>query len=110
MIGVVLPANASPACITRSAGKTTQASPLVWAAAEIVQVDLVLARAERQLVLEGLLRQELGLVALEGVHLLHVRLGVLLRDEFDRRAEELVAAGVIAVRVRVDDRGDRLVR
>src|SRR3954463_10927702 len=31
MIGVVLPANASPECITRSVRKTTQASPLVWA-------------------------------------------------------------------------------
>ena len=57
----------------------------------------------RQLVRVGLLRQELRAVALEGVHLLHVRLGVLVRDDLDVGAEEPVVAGVIAVRVGVDD-------
>ena len=47
---------------------------------------------------------------LKRVHLLHVRLGVLLGDDFDRGREELVTAGVIAVRMGVDDRGHRLVR
>ncbi len=43
-----------------------------------------------------------------GLHRLHVRRGVLLHDDVDRRRELDVAAHVIAVRVRVDDGRDRL--
>jgi hypothetical protein len=78
-------------------------------AAEIVEVDLVFTLTERQLVLERAPGQKLGLVALEGVHLLHVGLRIFLHHRFDLRTKELVAAGVVAVRVGVDDRGHRLV-
>ena len=84
-------------------------SPFVWPRAEVEQIDAILAAAERHLVLVGFLRQELRVVALEGVHLLHVRLRVLVRDDLDRGREHVVAAGVVAVRVRVDDRRHRLV-
>ena len=43
-------------------------------------------------------------------HLRHVRLGVRLRHDYDSGREFHVAAHVIAVRVRVDDRGDGLAR
>ena len=52
----------------------------------------------------------LAVVLLEDVHLLHVGLRVLLHDDVDRRRELHVAADVIAVRVRVDDRRHRLRR
>ena len=45
----------------------------------------------------------------EGRHLLHVGLGVLVRHDFDGGREEHVAAGVITVRMRVDDVRHRLV-
>ena len=48
-------------------------------------------------------------LALKVLHLDHVRLGVLVGDDLDRSGEELVAAGVIAVRVGIDDHRDRLV-
>ena len=78
------------------------------AGAEVIEIDPLLAAAERQLVLVRLLGQELRVVAFEGVHLLHVGLRVLLRDDLDRRAEEAVVAGVIPVRVGVDDPRHRL--
>ena len=71
------------------------------AAAEVVQVDLIRALAERHLVLERPLRQPLPLFSLKmfvrraGLiampvrrdHLLHVRLRVLLDDDVDGRRE-----------------------
>ena len=66
-----------------SAVNTTKVSPLVWPAAEVVEVDLILAGAERQLVLVGPLRQELRLRALELVHPGHVGFRVLLDDALD---------------------------
>src|SRR5262245_22761984 len=44
------------------------------------------------------------LVSLELIHFGHERFGVLLHDAVDGGAEELVAAGVIAVRMRIDNR------
>ena len=79
------------------------------AGAEVVQVDAVGPGEQRQAILVGPVGQELRLLALELLHLEHVRLGVLVRDHLDRRREELVAASVIAMGVRVDDRGDGLV-
>ncbi len=64
---------------------------------------------QRQSIGVGPVGQELGLLALELLHLEHVRFGVLVRDHLDRRREELVAASVIAMRVRIDDRGDGFV-
>ena len=78
--------------------------------AEVVELDAVLAAAERQLVLVGLLRQELRLLALERIHLRHECLGVLMGDDVHAGREAFVAARVIAVRVRVDQGSDRLVR
>ena len=40
---------------------------------------------------------------LEGVQLLHVRLCILLSHDFDCGREELIAPGVVAMGVRVDD-------
>src|SRR5207247_10469881 len=41
--------------------------------------------------------------ALASIQPVHLQPGVLLPDDFDRRRKELVAADVVAVRVRVDD-------
>jgi hypothetical protein len=47
--------------------------------------------------------------AQDRTHLLHQLRGVFVRDDFDRGGEVHVAADVVVVRVRVDDRHDRLV-
>ena len=99
----------------RRAGNTTHASPLVWPRPEVVQIDLVGAVADRHLVLERSLRHPTAVLCRrwlleDRVHLLHVGLGVLLRDDVDRRRELDVAADVVAVRVGVDQRRDRLGR
>ena len=78
-------------------------------AAEVKEIQAVLAGADRHLVGEGPLRQKFRIVALEGVHLRHVRLGVLLRDDVDRGREHRVAARVVAMGMRIDDHRDRLV-
>jgi len=78
-------------------------------AAKVIEIDLILPAADLHGVLERPLRQETGACALEDVHVLHVRLRVLLRDDVDGRAEELVAAGVVRMRVRVDDERNWLV-
>jgi hypothetical protein len=76
---------------------------------EVVQVHLVGAFADRHSVLERALRHSAAVVLLEDVHLLHVRLGVLLRDDFDAGRELDVAAHMVAVRMRVDQRRHRFV-
>src|SRR5437899_642137 len=78
------------------------------ATAEVVQIDAIFAAADRHLVLESLLWQESGFVALEGVHLFHVGLGVLVGHKLDGAAERFVTAGVVPVRVSIDDRRYRL--
>ena len=90
-------------------------------AAEVIEIDLVGAFADLEAVLVGLRRHAASVVLLEDVgrravlrdtggsaHLHHVGLGVLLHDDLDRRRELDVAADVIAVGVRVDDRRDWL--
>ena len=79
-------------------------------AAEVVEIDRLGSGEQRHLVLEGLVGQPVLLRRiLERRHLHHVGVRVLLRDDFDARGEELVAADVIAVGVGVDDVRDRLV-
>ena len=90
-------------------GKDDEGVAIRVARAEVVQVDLVLPGPERRRVRERALRQELRLVAGELIHPNHVGLRVLVNDRVDRRAEELIAAHMVAVRVRVDDGRDRLV-
>ena len=84
---------------------------------------LVVAAAERHLVLEGPLRHAAPAVLLEdvrgrsgrrrdagrGTHRFHVLGGVLVGHDLDGRGELDVAADVVAMRVRVDDHRHRLV-
>ena len=77
--------------------------------AEVIEINAIVAAADRQLVLEGPLRQERRVRALERRHLRHVGFGVFLSDDVDAPRKSFVAADVIAVRVRVDDCRDRLV-
>ena len=79
------------------------------AAAEVVQLDAIRAAADRQLVRIRPLRQKPGVVSLERVHLRHVRFGVLVGDDVDRRREHRVAAGVVTMRMGVDDHRHRLI-
>ena len=90
-------------------------------AAEVVEVDLVGAAAERQLVGEGAARHAAAAVLLEDVRLraalqgvdrvglLHVALGVGVGHHFDRRRELHLAVGVVVVGVGVDHHRHRLV-
>src|SRR6516165_1535753 len=75
---------------------------------KVIKLDALLAGTDRHLVFEGATRKEPGFVAGELLHLLHVRLSVLLSDEFHIAAEEIVAAGMIVMRMRVDDHRHRL--
>ena len=77
-------------------------------ASEVIQHDLIGARPDRQRVLVDPRRQELRLVTGEVGHLLHVRLRVLMSDKHDVVREELVAAGMVRVRMRVDHHRDGL--
>src|SRR5262249_48103134 len=77
---------------------------------EVVQVDAIFAGAERHLVLEHQLGQEVDLFAPERIQLVHGQPRVLVCDDFHCRTEGLVAADMVAVRMRVDDGRDRLVR
>ena len=70
---------------------------------EVIEVYFILAFAQGELVLVRALWQEPGLVPFELVHLRHVCLCIFLNDAVDRRAKEPIAAGVISMRVRVDD-------
>jgi len=94
----------------RSAGKNDPGIAVGVAGPEVVEIDLVGAFADRHLVLERPLGHPDAVVFLEDRHLLHVGLRVFLRDEVDRRRELHVAAHMVAVRVRVDQRRDRLRR
>src|SRR5204863_976580 len=49
-------------------------------------------------------------VAFKLIHLGHVRFCIFVHHTVDSRSKELVAAGVVAMRVCVDDRGHRLIR
>ena len=78
---------------------------------------MILAAEKRQPVFERSLGQELRVVALErravGDRLAlvagHVRPRALVRDELDRGGKLRIAAGMVEVRVRIDDHGHRLV-
>ena len=74
---------------------------------EVVQVDALPSVEQRHLVPNGLVGQELGIAPREGVHLLHGRPGVFVRDDIDHTRERDIAAGVVDVRVCVDNRRDR---
>src|SRR5206468_7252375 len=80
------------------------------ASTKVVQVDLIFSFADREFVFVSSLRQEFGFVALELIHLGHVRFRTLVHDAVDGRSKELITACVIAMRMRVDDRGHRLIR
>jgi hypothetical protein len=86
----------SPAAMTRAIGKTTSASPPVWGAPDIVEIDLVGSAAERQPVGERPRRHPTATADLERVRalagstkpgdripLLHIDLRVLVRDDLD---------------------------
>ena len=78
--------------------------------AEVKEIDRLVALEQGHLVLERLVGQTVLLGRLlEGRHLLHVGAGVFLRDDFHAGGEEIVAARVVAVGMRVDDVGHRLV-
>jgi hypothetical protein len=90
-------------------------------AAEVEELDPFVAAAERQAIGERPLREPpatvvledvllgAGLQAVHRVHLLHQLRGVRVRDHFHSGWKLHVAADVIEVRVRVDDRRHRLV-
>ena len=61
------------------------------------------------MVRDRLVGKEFGVRPLEGIHLLHVRLRVLVGNDLGGGRELDVAASVIGVRVRVDDHRHRLV-
>jgi hypothetical protein len=69
---------------------------------EVIQLDPILAAADRQPVAKRTVRHRLRCV-LHLRHLLHVGARVFVRDDLHGRSEELVASDVIAVRVCVDD-------
>src|SRR5204863_2457691 len=71
---------------------------------EIIKVDGVGSAQQRHAVLEGLVRQGVLVCRIfEDIHLLHIRLCVLVRDNFNTCRKEDIAAGVVAVGMRVDD-------
>src|SRR5436309_4302120 len=76
---------------------------------EIIKVDGVGSAQQSHAVLEGLVRQRVLVCWIfKDFHLLHIRLCVLVRDNFHTCRKEDVAAGVVAVSMRVDDECDRL--
>ena len=76
----------------------------------VVEIDRVLALENSHLVLERAVGKAVLVgFLLEDGHLLHQSTSVFLDDDLHRRRKELVAAGVVAVGVGVDDVGDRLV-
>src|SRR5947207_860004 len=79
------------------------------ATAEIIEVDFVLTGTDRQLVFICPFGEEFGFGAFELVHLDHVGLRVFLNDGIDVGPECLIASGVVAVGMSVDDRGYRLI-
>jgi hypothetical protein len=99
----------SPTCIVSQRREDDERVTVGVPAAEVVQVDLIFARSQRQRVSIGSPREEPGVGGAELRHLRHARSGVLMDDAFDRGAEEAVAARVIAVSVRIDGARDRLV-
>ena len=86
---------------------------------EVVEIDPVVARADRHALREGLRRQpaahrvgedvgrRLGAAAV-GAHHLHVRRRDLVGDDVDVGGERDVAAHVVVVAVRVDEGGHRV--
>src|SRR5262249_5005712 len=74
---------------------------------KVRKLDALLAGTDRHLVFERATRKKPGFVSGELLHLLHVRLRVLVSDELHIAAEEIVAAGVIVMRMRVDDHRHR---
>src|SRR5205807_9418503 len=80
------------------------------AGAKVVKVDLILSFADREFVFVGSLRQKFGFVALELIHLGHVRFRILVHHTVDGGSKELITTCVVAMRMRVDDRGYRLIR
>ena len=92
------------------AGKDNPGIAAGMGASEVVEVDLVLARAQLHFVCECFLREKLRLVAFEVIHLLHEHLGIRMGNDIDRCWKLLVAAHVIVVGMRIDDHGDWLRR
>src|SRR5438093_9844102 len=86
----------------------TVATGMAWT--KVVQVDFIFSLADREFVLVGSLGQEFGFLALEFIHLGHIGFRILVHDAVDGRSKELITACVIAMRMRVDDRGYRLIR
>jgi hypothetical protein len=77
---------------------------------EVIQVDGVIAFEHGEAILERPIRHAVLVGGiLVDVHLLHVRLRVLVRDDLDVGWEEHVAARVIAVGMRIDDHRHRFV-
>src|SRR5215475_12343825 len=76
--------------------------------AKVIKIDTIFSAADRELILERPRWDELCVGSAELGHLLHIRFGVLVSDEFHVSLEEFVAAGVILMSVRVDDHCYRL--
>ena len=78
------------------------------ARSEVEEIDPILAAAKRHLLPEHEFREEVHLDALERRHPVHVQACVVLRDDLDRGGEELIAPGLIAMGMGVDDGRHRL--
>src|SRR5262249_25621477 len=77
---------------------------------EIIEVDFVRSAEQGHLVFERPVRKTVLICRiLEDVHLFHVRLCVLMRHDINAGRKELIAAGVVAVCMRIDDRRDGLI-
>ncbi len=78
-------------------------------APEVVQLDAIAAAPDCHAILERAIGHGVGL-SLQRVHPFHVGLRVFVRDHLYALREVLVAADVVAMCMRVDDRRHRLVR